>query len=150
MRSFHILIKNLTSAAFGARTRPTISRRSRSKRKADVLFPVVSYLLSIFATDYTILQADAYVTNSQEPSHLKAVDNSQLLWTKAFRCGHIYDEYGLKATFIEDLHLSIPENMRSYWRRTRKHSFRASTCIITDKVPFGIVVIQKAEIQTQP
>lgn len=53
---------------------------------------VVNYLLTIYATDDVITEAEADILNFKQTQSMTAMCYSQQLWEKALRCGKVYHE----------------------------------------------------------
>lgn len=60
-------------------------------------------MLTTYAIDVIITEAEIGNVSLKQPARQSALEYVQPFWSNALRCGPIYDEYRLKATFIEGL-----------------------------------------------
>lgn len=76
---------------------------------------VVSYLLSTYSKDDTIVDVEAGISNFKQPQGIFVVRYSEVLWEQAPRCGRAYHESHQKGVFIEVVHESIHLSTSTYW-----------------------------------
>lgn len=111
----HLFIKKSTGAFLNGCT----GLKPRKKRHQDggitTYCEVVNYLLSTKAIDDFIAKAVAEMTTSRQPLNMNSMEYSQFLWRKRLTRGSVYDDSGLKGTFIEAVHGSIRHSMPANW-----------------------------------
>lgn len=57
--------------------------------------------------------AEAEITNFEQPEGTSAVSSLEVLWKKALRCGRVYNDSRLKGVFINRQRESIRLSMRT-------------------------------------
>lgn len=80
--------------------------------------------MATYATDEIVAEADMNFTDSRKPAGQTAVENVQVLQPKALLFWPVYDEYGVKGTFIEGLRASIWQRVWSYWTKIKLRSLQ--------------------------
>jgi len=115
---FQYFVKKTTKAAIVARTTAGSTGDGKTPGSHLTNYPaVVQFLLKTYATDEVIAEADAEINRYRQPDRMSPPDYAHNLWTKALRCGTVYDEDRLKGIFIEGLHESICQSVRNYWSK---------------------------------
>lgn len=98
IQRFH---KNFVGAALNALPSLSSSIRARQEEKLTSCCKVVIYLLTLYAMDDIIDQADNDIMNFNRATGRSAVEYAHALWTKALLCGTLYELHLKK--FIEGI-----------------------------------------------
>lgn len=78
------------------------------KRETLRSYPeVVNFLLQTYATEDAMCEALEDVQNCRQPSNMDEGTFSQLLWSKAARCGTVFSTNRLRSYFIQNVHRGI-------------------------------------------
>lgn len=89
--SSHHFTKKSAAAVPSARPCPTSSCKSLQEEYLTSYFEVISYLLSTYATDDKLADADAEIIKCKQPQDLNAVDYLQSLRKRALNCSPVHN-----------------------------------------------------------
>lgn len=96
------------------------SRLASGETKNFTTYPQVAmFLLKKYATDEVIVETESDITRSAQSSHMTPSQYAEVLVTKAFWCGDVYEEYAPIQIFIEGLVASVRHSMREYWENKK-------------------------------
>lgn len=115
---FPHFMKKPASSSLSARLS---SRKSKSSglhdERLSSYVEVVNFMLATYATDDVIARAVKTLENYKQLPGMAPTDFAKRLYTKALRCGMVYEEKRVKSLFVEGLEDAVCDNVRLYWSR---------------------------------
>lgn len=93
-------------------------KSSKNRTKEGILTTyrqVANHLLETYVTDDVIDEADKDILRFTQPPNTPTLQFGDTRWMKTLQVLHVYGEYVLKETFIEELPTSIKHSMRAFW-----------------------------------
>lgn len=117
-------IKEPTKASIVRRVGGLFEDDAHKEGKLKRYYQAVNYLLETYATDDVIVEAEAEITNYNEPGNRLDASCSETLWERALRCRRGYDDSSFKGVFVEGLHHVIRFFMLNHWRANKDACYR--------------------------
>lgn len=110
---FPYFIREPTKATLSHQVEADTEKDHQQEGKLAIYCQVASYMLEAYATDNVIGEAKANIGTLKEPARMTAVCCSEILWVNPPQQGRVYDKSILKETFVERLHYSTSNSLRT-------------------------------------
>lgn len=107
---------------------PTLNKNSSH------IFQIVEPMLTTYAIDDVIAEAEAEITNFKQPEYMSVVRSSEVIREKALCCGHVHGDASSKRVFKERMHESVSFSMKNYSGACNDVTLRSlaqcATCLV--------------------